>query len=298
MTTALLLASCSKSDEVTLVAAPSTTGPSTTAPATTSTPAPTSAAPSSAPPTLDPATLISFESIGGIAVGDVPVAAKRHTFEYLREVAHLRTRTNTFGAIARVRNCLAQAVHRYFHERGFLWVHTPIVTASDCEGAGEMFRVSTLDLLNLPRDEQGGVDFGEDFFGKEAFLTVSGQLNVETYCCSLGNVYTFGPTFRAENSNTSRHLAEFWMIEPEIVLRVSSKVTMQIVAEDILEVHLQARCSKSVPGRYGVLQSSESTRTVHREHLEHVSSIPLSNAWTYTEADRRIAARSRAGEDL
>ncbi len=145
-----------------------------------------------------------------------PVAAKRHSFEYLREVAHLRTRTNTFGAIARVRHCLAQAVHRYFHERGFLWVHTPIITASDAEGAGELFRVSTLDLVNLPRTEDGGIDFDQDFFGREAFLTVSGQLNVESYCCSLTNVYTFGPTFRAENSNTSRHLAEFWMIEPEI----------------------------------------------------------------------------------
>jgi asparaginyl-tRNA synthetase len=145
-----------------------------------------------------------------------PVAAKRHTFEYLREVAHLRTRTNTFGAMARVRHCLTMAIHRYFHENGFLWVHTPIVTASDCEGAGEMFRVSTLDLVNLPRDDAGSIDYGCDFFGREAFLTVSGQLNVESYCCSLSKVYTFGPTFRAENSNTSRHLAEFWMIEPEI----------------------------------------------------------------------------------
>jgi len=145
-----------------------------------------------------------------------PVPAKRHTFEYLREQAHLRTRTNTFGAVARVRNRLAQATHEFFASRGFLWVHTPIITGADCEGAGEMFRVSTLDFLNMPRTEDGGVDFSKDFFGKEANLTVSGQLNVETYCCSLSNVYTFGPTFRAENSNTSRHLAEFWMIEPEI----------------------------------------------------------------------------------
>lgn len=157
-----------------------------------------------------------------IAVGMVedpdtyPVPAKRHTFEYLREQAHLRVRTNTFSAIARVRHCLAQAVHRYYHERGFYWVHTPIVTASDCEGAGEMFRVSTLDAANLPRDEAGGIDYSKDFFGRESFLTVSGQLNVESYCLALSKVYTFGPTFRAENSNTSRHLAEFWMIEPEI----------------------------------------------------------------------------------
>ncbi len=144
-----------------------------------------------------------------------PVSAKRHTFEYLREVAHLRPRTNTFSAIARVRHCLAMAVQRFFHENGFYWIHTPIITASDCEGAGEMFRVSTLDLANLPQAAHG-IDFSQDFFGKEAFLTVSGQLNVESYCLALSKVYTFGPTFRAENSNTSRHLAEFWMIEPEI----------------------------------------------------------------------------------
>jgi asparaginyl-tRNA synthetase len=136
--------------------------------------------------------------------------------EYLREVAHLRPRTNTFGAVARVRDCIAKAIHRYFHQRGFFWINTPIVTASDAEGAGQMFRVSTLDLANLPRDDQGAIDWRKDFFGKETYLTVSGQLNVEAYCLSLSKVYTFGPTFRAENSNTTRHLAEFWMIEPEI----------------------------------------------------------------------------------
>lgn len=145
-----------------------------------------------------------------------PIAKKRHSFEYLRTVAHLRPRTNTFGAITRVRTVLANAVHRYFYERGFQWINTPLITASDCEGAGEMFRVSTLDLMNLPRTEQGAIDFGADFFGKEAFLTVSGQLNAEAYCLAMSKVYTFGPTFRAENSNTSRHLAEFWMVEPEI----------------------------------------------------------------------------------
>lgn len=145
-----------------------------------------------------------------------PVSAKRHTFEHLRTVAHLRPRTNTFGAIARVRDTLSMAVHRFFHERGFVWVHTPIITTSDAEGAGAMFRVSTLDLANPPRDEHGGIDFSQDFFGKPASLTVSGQLNVEAYCLALSRVYTFGPTFRAENSNTTRHLAEFWMIEPEI----------------------------------------------------------------------------------
>jgi asparaginyl-tRNA synthetase len=145
-----------------------------------------------------------------------PVSAKRHSFEHLRTVAHLRPRTNTFGAIERVRDCLSLAVHRYFHDRGFLWIHTPIITTSDAEGAGAMFRVSTLDLANLPRDEHGKVDFATDFFGKPASLTVSGQLNVEAYCLAMSRVYTFGPTFRAENSNTTRHLAEFWMIEPEI----------------------------------------------------------------------------------
>jgi asparaginyl-tRNA synthetase len=148
-----------------------------------------------------------------------PIQPKKTSFEYLREVAHLRPRTNTLGAIARVRHCLSMAIHRYFHEHGFFWVHTPIITASDAEGAGEMFRVSTLDFANLgavERTPDGKVDFSKDFFGKEAFLTVSGQLNVETYCLALSKVYTFGPTFRAENSNTSRHLAEFWMVEPEI----------------------------------------------------------------------------------
>ena len=145
-----------------------------------------------------------------------PLQPKRHSFEYLREVAHLRPRSNTFGAVGRVRHCLAMAVHRFMHENGFHWIHTPIVTANDCEGAGEMFRVSTLDMANPPRDEQGDVDFSQDFFGRESHLTVSGQLNVETWCCALSKVYTFGPTFRAENSNTSRHLAEFWMVEPEI----------------------------------------------------------------------------------
>jgi asparaginyl-tRNA synthetase len=145
-----------------------------------------------------------------------PIQPKAHTYEYLREVAHLRPRTNTFGAVGRIRHCLAMAVHRFFHEREFIWVHTPIITASDCEGAGQMFRVSTLDALNPPRTPQGTVDFDKDFFGKQSHLTVSGQLNVECWCMALSKVYTFGPTFRAENSNTSRHLAEFWMIEPEI----------------------------------------------------------------------------------
>ena len=162
----------------------------------------------------------SIQVVGWVDDPDsYPIQPKKTSFEYLREVAHLRPRTNTLGAIARVRHSLSMAVHRYFHEHGFFWVHAPIITASDAEGAGEMFRVSTLDLVNggaIPRTPDGKTDFTQDFFGKEAFLTVSGQLNIETYCCALSKVYTFGPTFRAENSNTSRHLAEFWMIEPEI----------------------------------------------------------------------------------
>jgi asparaginyl-tRNA synthetase len=145
-----------------------------------------------------------------------PIQPKPHSLEYLREVAHLRPRTNVIGAATRVRHTLAQAIHRFFDQNGFFWVNTPIITSSDAEGAGEMFRVSTLDLANLPRTPEGKVDFAKDFFSRETFLTVSGQLNVEAYCLALTKVYTFGPTFRAENSNTTRHLAEFWMVEPEI----------------------------------------------------------------------------------
>jgi asparaginyl-tRNA synthetase len=167
-----------------------------------------------------------------------PIQPKQHSYEFLRQVAHLRPRTNTFGAIARVRHTLAMAVHRFFHERGFFWVHTPIITTSDAEGAGEMFRVSKLDLLNLPRTPEGEVDFAEDFFGRQAGLTVSGQLNVEAYCEALSNVYTFGPTFRAENSNTSRHLAEFWMIEPEIAF--ADLAADADLAEDFLKFIFRA----------------------------------------------------------
>ncbi len=167
-----------------------------------------------------------------------PISQKRHTFEYLREVAHLRVRTNTFGAVARVRHRLAMAIHRYFDEHGFYWVHTPILTASDAEGAGELFRVSTLDLANLPRTPEGAIDYSQDFFGKPAFLTVSGQLNIESYCLALTNVYTFGPTFRAENSNTSRHLSEFWMVEPEIAF---ADITANAdLAEDLLRYSFRA----------------------------------------------------------
>jgi len=158
----------------------------------------------------------TIEVVGGVEDPETyPIAPKPHSFEYLRTVAHLRPRTNSIGAVARVRHSLAQAIQRFFHEQGYFWVHTPIITASDCEGAGALFRVSTLDAVNPPRTVEGGVDFSQDFFGRETFLTVSGQLNAEAYCLALSKVYTFGPTFRAENSNTSRHLAEFWMVEPE-----------------------------------------------------------------------------------
>ncbi len=145
-----------------------------------------------------------------------PIQPKAHSYEFLRGVAHLRPRTNTFAALTRVRDCVSQAIHGFFRQEGFLWVHTPIITTSDCEGAGAMFRVSTLDLSNLPRTPSGAIDSSQDFFGKPAYLTVSGQLELESYCLALSKVYTFGPTFRAENSNTSRHLSEFWMVEPEV----------------------------------------------------------------------------------
>ncbi len=154
--------------------------------------------------------------IVGLADQDFPIQKKRHTLEFLRTIAHLRPRTNTYMATFRVRSLLAYAIHKFFNEKGFVYVHTPIITGSDCEGAGDLFRVSTLDPMTPPKNEDGGVDFKEDFFGKETFLTVSGQLAVENFCMTYRNVYTFGPTFRSENSNTARHASEFWMIEPEI----------------------------------------------------------------------------------
>lgn len=154
--------------------------------------------------------------VEGESTPDYPLQKKRHSFEYLRSIAHLRPRTNTFQAVFRVRSLIAYAIHQFFQERGFVYVHTPIITGSDCEGAGEMFQVTTMDLNDLPRTEEGAVDYSRDFFNKPTNLTVSGQLNVETYAFAFKNVYTFGPTFRAENSNTTRHAAEFWMIEPEM----------------------------------------------------------------------------------
>ncbi|WP_269517953.1 asparagine--tRNA ligase [Alteromonas sp. BMJM2] len=209
-----------------------------------------------------------------------PMAAKRHSIEYLREYAHLRPRTNVIGAVTRVRNCLSQAIHRFFHEKGYYWISTPILTASDTEGAGEMFRVSTLDMMNLPHDDKGNVDYSEDFFGKETYLTVSGQLNVETYCTAMSKVYTFGPTFRAENSNTSRHLAEFWMIEPEVAFADLSDVAQ--LAEDMLKYVCKAvleelpddmaffaqRIKKDAIERLESLVSSEFVRMDYTDAIE------------------------------
>ncbi|MGP1931232.1 MAG: asparagine--tRNA ligase [Arsenophonus sp. ET-YP4-MAG3] len=172
-----------------------------------------------------------------------PMAAKYHSIKYLREVAHLRPRSNLIGAIARVRNTLAQAIHHFFNEKGYIWVSTPIITSSNTEGAGEMFRVSTLDFQNLPLTDKGNIDFNKDFFGKEAFLTVSGQLNGEAYACALSKIYTFGPTFRAEHSNTSRHLAEFWMIEAEVAFADLNYITnlaekmLKYVFKSVLQKH-------------------------------------------------------------
>ena len=154
--------------------------------------------------------------VEGASSPDYPLQKKRRSFEFLRTISHLRPRTNTFQAVFRIRSLTAYALHKFFQDRGFVYVHTPLITGSDCEGAGEMFRVTTLDMENVPKTEEGAVDYSQDFFGKETSLTVSGQLNAEAYAQAFRNVYTFGPTFRAENSNTTRHAAEFWMIEPEM----------------------------------------------------------------------------------
>ena len=186
----------------------------------------------------------NIEVVGFVENPDTyPVSPKRHTVEYLREVAHLRIRTNLFGAIARVRNTACYAVHEYLNKNGFYWIHTPIITASDCEGAGELFKVTGLNLEHLPRTEQGKVDFKQDFFGRETFLTVSGQLNLEAYCLALSKVYTFSPAFRAENSNTTRHLAEFWMIELEIAF--ANLMDNATLAEDLIKYIFKAVLDKN-----------------------------------------------------
>jgi len=218
-----------------------------------------------------------------------PISAKRHTFEYLREVAHLRVRTNSLGAVARVRHCLAMAMHRYFDEHGYYWVHTPILTASDAEGAGELFRVSTLDLANLPRTPDGAVDYSQDFFGKPAFLTVSGQLNIESYCLALTRVYTFGPTFRAENSNTSRHLSEFWMVEPEIAF---ADITDNAdLAEELLKYSFRAALDERADDMAFFAERIDKEAVSRLEHFVTSSFARM----TYTEA---IEALKRSGRSF
>ncbi len=218
--------------------------------------------------------------VEGASTPDYPLQKKRHTFEYLRTITHLRPRTNTFQAVFRVRSVIAYAIHRFFQERGFVYVHTPLITASDCEGAGEMFQVTTLDLEKLPENESGGIDYAKDFFGKKTNLTVSGQLNVETYAFAFKNVYTFGPTFRAENSNTTRHAAEFWMIEPEICF-ADLKDDM-LLAESMIKYII----------RYTLEQCPEEMQFFNSfidkgliERLNHVVNSDFGHV-TYTEAIR------------
>ncbi len=216
--------------------------------------------------------------IEGASTPDYPLQPKKHTMEYLRTLTHLRPRTNTFQAVFRVRSVAAYAIHRFFQERDFIYVHTPIITASDAEGAGEMFQVSTLDIGNPPRTEDGSVDFSKDFFQKHAFLTVSGQLNGETFAQAFRNIYTFGPTFRAENSNTTRHAAEFWMIEPEIAF-ADLQDDMQL-AEDMLKYIIKFVC-ENAPEEIEFLNKFVDKGL--KERLEHVSTSDFGRV-TYTEA--------------
>lgn len=216
--------------------------------------------------------------IDGPSTPDYPLQKKRHSFEYLRTIAHLRPRTNTFSAVFRVRSLIAYAIHRFFQERGFVYVHTPLITGSDCEGAGEMFRVTTLDMENPPKTENGEIDYSEDFFGKSTNLTVSGQLNVETYCMAFRNVYTFGPTFRAENSNTTRHAAEFWMIEPEIAF--ADLADDMDLAEDMLK-YIINYCLENAPEEMEFFN-----RFIDKGLLDRLHNV-VSNEFarvTYTEA--------------
>jgi asparaginyl-tRNA synthetase len=226
------------------------------------------------------------EVVGAVAE-DYPLQKKRHSFEFLRTLAHLRPRTNTLGAVFRVRNAAAMAIHEFFQERGFLLLHTPIITSSDAEGAGQMFRVSTLDAGGPPRNEGGAVDFGQDFFGRETFLTVSGQLEAEIAALALTNVYTFGPTFRAENSNTSRHLAEFWMIEPEMAFcELDGNVDL---AEDFLK-HVFTRVLDRCPDDMAFF-NERIDKTV-LETLNHIIETPFERI-SYTEA---VEILQRSGE--
>ena len=216
--------------------------------------------------------------VEGASPSDYPLQKKRHSFEYLRTISHLRARTNTFQAVFRVRSLAAYAIHRFFQERGFVYVHTPLITGSDCEGAGEMFQVTTLDLENVPKTEDGKVDYSQDFFGKPTNLTVSGQLDAETYAFAFRNVYTFGPTFRAENSNTTRHAAEFWMIEPEMCF-ADLKDDM-ILAESMLK-YIIRYVLENAPEEMAFFNQFVDKGLIER--LQHVLDSEFGHE-TYTEA--------------
>lgn len=220
----------------------------------------------------------SSVEVEGESTADYPLQKKRHTFEYLRTMPHLRPRTNTFQAVFRVRSLIAFAIHKFFQERDFIYVHTPLITESDCEGAGEMFRVTTLDMENLPKDENGNVDYSKDFFNKETNLTVSGQLNGETYAMAFNNIYTFGPTFRAENSNTTRHAAEFWMIEPEIAF--ADLQDDMILAENMLK-YIINYVLENAPKEMEFFNNFVDKGLIDR--LKHVANSEFGRV-TYTEA--------------
>ncbi|MEB3314255.1 MAG: asparagine--tRNA ligase [Cyanobacteriota bacterium] len=224
--------------------------------------------------------------VGGAPADTYPLQKKRHSFEFLRGLGHLRSRTNTLGAVFRVRHTCAQAIHRFFHERGFLWIHTPIITASDCEGAGEMFAVTSLDLQHLPLTATGAVDYGQDFFGKPAYLTVSGQLEAEIMAMAFTNVYTFGPTFRAENSNTSRHLAEFWMVEPEMAF--CDLTGNMDLAEEFLKYVFQAVLDQCPEDMEFFNQRIDSAVLSTAENILNHTFERI----TYTEAVKRLEQQS------
>ena len=217
-------------------------------------------------------------TVEGSCPSDYPLQKKRHSFEYLRTIAHLRPRTNTFSAVFRTRSVVAYAIHKYFQEHQFVYVQTPIITGSDCEGAGEMFQLTTLDLNNVPKTEDGAIDYSRDFFGKEANLTVSGQLNAETYCMAFKNVYTFGPTFRAENSNTARHAAEFWMVEPEIAF--ADLEDDMCLAEDMTKYVIQY-CLDNLPEEMAFFNQFVDKGLLER--LQHILDSNFGRV-TYTEA--------------
>ena len=216
--------------------------------------------------------------VEGASAPDYPLQKKRHTFEYLRTISHLRPRTNTFQAVFRVRSMAAYAIHKFFQERGFVYVNTPLITGSDCEGAGEMFQVTTMDLNNIPKTEDGAVDFSQDFFNKPTNLTVSGQLNGETYAMAFKNIYTFGPTFRAENSNTTRHAAEFWMIEPEIAF--ADLTDDMILAESMLKYVINY-VLENAPEEMAFFNQFVDKGLIER--LQHVANSDFGRV-TYTEA--------------